>query len=131
MGEELEVPDDVTLPVGDIDAVALALIVDDDAIVEVIVLLNDAEGVPLAVPPKLRELVPDAVIVEERLIVVDPLSLPEGVCDGVCGDVLVPLPVAEPVPLTDELIVGVIESVPLLLLLTDGSAPLVTDDVGD
>ena len=33
---------------------------------------------------------------------------------------LVPLPVAEPVPLTDELIVGVIESVPLLLLLTDG-----------
>ena len=51
MGEELEVPDDVTLPVGDIDVVALALIVDDDVIVEVIVPLNDAEGVPLAVPP--------------------------------------------------------------------------------
>ena len=43
---------------------------------------------------------------------------------------LVPLPVAEPVPLTDELMVGVIESVPLLLLLNDGSAPLVTDEVG-
>ena len=131
MSEEEEVPDDVTLPVGDIDAVALALIVDDDVIVEVIVPLNDAEGVQLDVSPKLRVLVGDAVIVEERLIVVDSLSLPEGVCDGVCDDVLVPLPVAEPVPLTDELIVGVIESVPLLLLLNDGSAPLVTDDVGD
>ena len=65
MGEELEVPDDVTLPVGDIDAVALALIVDDDVIVEVIVPLNDIEGVPLAVPPKLRVLVPDVVIVED------------------------------------------------------------------
>ena len=115
---------------GDIDAVALALIVDDDVIVEVIVPLNDAEGVQLAVSPKLSVLVPDVVIVEERLIVVDSLSLPEGVCDGVCDDVLVPLPVAEPVPLTDELIVGVIESVPLLLLLNDGSAPLVTDEVG-
>ena len=124
------VPDDVTLPVGDIDAVALALIVDDVVIVEVIVPLNDAEGVQLAVSPKLRVLVGDELTVLERLIVVDPLSLPEGVCDGVCDEVLVPLPVAEPVPLTDELIVGVIESVPLLLLLTDGSAPLVTDEVG-
>ena len=43
---------------------------------------------------------------------------------------LVPLPVAEPVPLTDEVIVGVTESVPLLLLLTDGNAPFVTDEVG-
>ena len=124
------VPDDVTLPVGDIDAVALALIVDDDVIVEVIVPLNDAEGVQLAVSPKLRVLVGDELTVLERLIVVDPLSLPEGVCDGVCDDVLEPLPVAEPVPLTDELIVGVTESVPLLLLLTDGNAPFVTDEVG-
>ena len=130
MGEVVEVLDDVTLPVGDIDAVALALIVDDDVIVEVIVPLNDAEGVPLAVSPKLSVLVPDVVIVEERLIVADPLSLPEGVCDGVCDDVLVPEPVDEPVPLTDELSVDVAESVPLLLLLNDGSAPLVTDEVG-
>ena len=42
----------------------------------------------------------------------------------------VPLPVAEPVPLTDELIVDVAESLPLLLLLTDGNAPFVTDEVG-
>ena len=42
-----------------------------------------------------------------------------------------PEPVDEPVPLTDELIVDVIESLPLLLLLTDGNAPLVTDEVGD
>ena len=108
---------------GDIDAVALALIVDDDVIVEVIVPLNDAEGVQLAVSPKLRVLVGDELTVLERLVVADPLSLPEGVCDGVCDDVLVPLPVDEPVPLTDKLIVDVVESVPLLLLLTDDSAP--------
>ena len=131
MGEVVEVPDDVTLPVGDIDAVALALIVDDDVIVEVIVPLNDAEGVPLAVPPKLRELVPDAVIVDERLIVVDPLSLPEGVCDGVCDDVLVAEPVDEPVPLKDALIVDVAESLPLSLPVNDGPAPFVTDAVGE
>ena len=50
---------------GDIEAVALALIVDDDVIVEVIVPLNDAEGVQLAVSPKLRVLVADDVIVED------------------------------------------------------------------
>ena len=50
---------------------------------------------------------------------VDPLLLPVGVCDGVCDDVPVPLPVADPVPLTDELTVDVVESVPVLLLLTE------------
>ena len=53
---------------GDIDAVALALIVDDDVIVEVIVLLNDAEGVQLGVleglDPEVMEVVGEAVIDE-------------------------------------------------------------------
>ena len=75
-----------------------------------IVPLNDLDEFPLAVPPKLRRV---------------------GVRDGVCGDVLKPLPAAESVPLTDELIVDVAESVPLLLLVNDGSAPIVSDDVGD
>ena len=48
---EVEVPDDVLLPVGDIEAVALKLIVDDDVIVGVMVALNDKDGVLLAVPP--------------------------------------------------------------------------------
>ena len=48
---EVEVPDDVPLPVGDIEAVALELIVDDDKIVGVMVALNDKDGVPLAEAP--------------------------------------------------------------------------------
>ena len=44
---------------------------------------------------------------------------------------LVPLPVVELVAVTDKLIVEVVESVPLLLLLIDGNAPIVTEDVGD
>ena len=76
-------------------------------------------------------LVGDIVIVEERLTVVDPLSLPLGVCEAVGDDVLVPLPVSELVPLIDALIVDVVESVPLLLLLSDGNAPIVTEEVGD
>ncbi len=48
---EVEVPDVVALPVGDIEAVALALIVDDGDIVGVMVALNDKDGVLLAVPP--------------------------------------------------------------------------------
>ena len=131
VGEEVVVPDDVALPVGDIEAVALELIVDDGVIGGVAVALNDTEDVPLADSPKLCVLVGVAVTVLDRLIVVDPLLLPVDVCDGVCDDVLVPLPVADPVPLTDELTVDVVESVPVLLLLTDGNAPLVTDEVGD
>ena len=66
------VPDVVPLPVGDNDAVALALIVDDGVIGGAIVALNDTDDVPLAVPPKLRVLV--GVIVIDIFIVVEPLS---------------------------------------------------------
>ena len=76
-------------------------------------------------------LVGDVVIVEERLIVVDPLSLPLGVCEAVGDDVLVPLPVSELVPLIDALIVDVVESVPLSVPVNDGPAPFVTDAVGE
>ena len=48
---EEEVPDVGALPVGDVEAVAFALIVDDDVIVGVMVALNDKDGVLLAVPP--------------------------------------------------------------------------------
>ena len=43
----------------------------------------------------------------------------------------VPEIVALAVGVTDELIVDVDESVPLLLLLNDGNAPIVTEEVGD
>ena len=76
-------------------------------------------------------LVGDVVIVEERLTVVDPLSLPLGVCEAVGDDVLVPLPVGELVPLTVALIVDVVESVPLSLPDMEGPAPFVTDEVGE
>ena len=42
-----------------------------------------------------------------------------------------PLEVGELVDVTDKLIVDVVESVPLLLLLSDGNAPVVTEEVGD
>ena len=129
VGEEVVVPDDVTLPVGDIEAVAIALIVDDDVIVEVTVPLNDIEDVPLADPPTLKVLVGVAVTVLERLILVDPLSLPLCVCDGDVLDVLMLLPVVEPVPLDDALIVDVVESIPLSLDVKDGPAPFVGDVV--
>ncbi len=77
--DEVDVPDDVPLPVGDIEAVALALIVDDDVIVGLMVALNDKDGVMLAVSPKESVLVGVAVTVFDRLTVVDPLSLPLGV----------------------------------------------------
>ena len=128
---EVEVTDDVPLPVGEVEAVALALIVDDDVIVGVMVALNDTDGVLLAEPPTDKELVGVAEIVEERLIVVELLSLPLGVCVGVCDDVLVPLPVHEPVPLTDELIVDVGESLPLSEPDKEGPAPFVTLAVGE
>ena len=88
-------------------------------------------GVLLAEPPTDKVFVGVAVNVEERLIVVDPLSLPVRVCVGVCDDVPVLLPVGEPVPLTDELIVDVDVSVPELLPLNDGPAPFVTLAVGE
>ncbi len=43
---------------------------------------------------------------------------------------LVPLPVVELVAVTDELIVDVVESVPLSEPVSDGNAPLVIDEVG-
>ena len=44
---------------------------------------------------------------------------------------LVPEIVTLAVGVADKLIVDVVESVPLLLLLIDGNAPIVTDEVGD
>ena len=128
---EVEVADDVALPVGVTDAVGLALIVDDGDVVGETVALNDIEGVLLAVSPKERVLVGVTVIVEESVTVVDPLSLLVGVCVGVCDDVLVPLVVDEPVPLTEALIVVDGESVAVSLPVSDGPAPTVTDAVGE
>ncbi len=51
--------------------------------------------------------------------------------EAVCDEVLVQLPVEDIVAVTDKLIVDVVESVPLLLLLSDGNAPVVTEEVGD
>ena len=51
VGEKVVVPDDVALPVGEIEAVALALIVDDGVTGGVAVALNDIEDVPLADSP--------------------------------------------------------------------------------
>ena len=53
------------------------------------------------------------------------------VLDGVISDVAVPEIVALAVGVTDSVIVDVAESVPLLLLLVDGNAPIVTEEVGD
>ncbi len=128
---EVEVPDVVALPVGDIETVALALIVDDDVIVGVMVALNDKDGVLLAVPPTDKELVGVELTVLEILTVVDPLSLPLGVCEAVGDAVLVPLPVVELVAVTDSLAVGVVAPVPLSLLVNEGPAPFVTDAVGE
>ena len=85
----------------------------------------------LAEAPLLSVLVGDVVIVEDREIVVDPLSDPLGVCEAVGDAVLVLVPVVELVAVTDSLPVDVVESVPLLLLLIDGNAPIVTEEVGD
>jgi hypothetical protein len=122
---EVEVADDVPLPVGEGEAVALALIVDDDVIVGVMVALNETDGVLLALPPMLRVLVAVAEIVEERLFVVDPLSLPVGVCVGVCDEVPVPDRVGDEVPLSDAPWDGVAEGVELCAIDFDGG---VSDD---
>ena len=76
MLNEEGVPDVVSLEVGDIEDVALELIVDDGVFGGVTVALNDIDDVPLADPPKLNVLVGVALKVFETLIVVDPLSLP-------------------------------------------------------
>ena len=69
------VPDDVGLPVGEFEDVALELIVDDGVFGGVTVALNDVDDVPLSDPPKLKVLVGVALKVFETLIVVDPLKL--------------------------------------------------------
>ena len=99
--DDEEVPDDVGLPVDVTDAVALELIVDDGVYVGDTVALNDKDEVLLAVAPKLREPVCEAVTVEDRLAAIDSLSLLELVPVGVELDVL------EPVP--DEVLVGLFE----------------------
>ena len=50
---------------------------------------------------------------------------------AVCDAVPVPEIVALAVGVTEELIELVDVSVPLLLLLSDGNAPIVTEEVGD
>ena len=62
---------------------ALALIVDDGVTVGELVALSDTEGVTLGEAPKESVPLGVAVIVDERLIVVDPLSLPLEVCEAV------------------------------------------------
>ena len=90
--DEVPVPETVALAVAVTDGVFKALFVDEGVIGGDTVALNEMEGVPLAVSPVLRVLVGDVVIVVERLIVVEPLSLPVGVCVGVELDVLEPVP---------------------------------------
>ena len=98
-----------------------------------LVAVTDVEIVDVVEPVPLSEPVSDGnaplVIDEVGVLEIDLES--EMVEVGVCDAVLVPLPVEEPVPLTDALIVDVDESVPLSLLLNDGPAPLVTDAVGE
>ena len=91
----------VALAVGVTDGVCKALIVDDGVIGEETVALTDIDGELLAVPPVLRVLVGDVVIVGERLATIDLLSLPELVPDGVELEVLEPVPDDELVGLFD------------------------------
>ena len=117
--EAVPVGEGVTGGVG--EAVSVMVVVADDE--------KDGDGVPLAEPPRVNVVVDDAVIALERLAVVDPLSLPDGVCVGV--------PELDPVPeLVDEL-VGVALPVPVadtldesdMLGVNEELAPNVTDGV--
>ena len=105
----------VPLPVGEPVPLTDALIVDVD------------ESVPLSEPDKEGPAPLVTLAVGER----DTDFETEVVEVGVCDAVLVPLPVDEPVPLTDELIVDVVDSVPLSELVNDGPAPFVTLAVGE
>ena len=93
--DEVPVPETVALAVAVTDGVFKALFVDEGVIGGDTVALNEMEGVPLAEPPILSELVGVAVIVDDRLVVVELLSLPVGDCVDVCDDVLEPVPVEE------------------------------------
>ena len=95
------VPEIVALAVGVTDGVFKALIVDDGVIDGDTVALKEMEGVPLAEPPMLSELVGVAVIVVDKLAAIEKLSLPVFVPVGVELEVL------EPVP--EEELVGLLE----------------------
>ena len=114
---ELGVCDDVEVPVPVGDLVPLT----DSLAVEV------DESVPLSEPDKEGPAPFVTLAVGERVtdFVIDVVEL------GVCDEVLVPLPVGEPVPLTDSLAVEDDESVPLSLPVNDGPAPIVTLAVGE
>ena len=103
----MTVPDIVALDVGDPDGVFKALIVDEGVIEGVNVELNDFEGVTLAVPPVLKELV--GVSVNDAVIVatIDSLSLLELEPVGVELGVLEPVPDADEVGLVDGEVEGV------------------------
>ena len=85
---------------------------------------------PLALPPVLRVVVGVALTVVDRLCVLEELSDPEGVCDGVMDGVPVPLPVVVDVGVTERLSVDVVLLVPLSEPVELGLAPRVTDAVG-
>ena len=103
----MPVPDIVALAVGVTDGVFKALIVDDGVIGGETVALNEIEGVPLALPPKLSEFVGVADIVVDKLAAIEPLSLPVLVPDGVTLEVLEPVPEEELVGLMEGEFVGV------------------------
>lgn len=109
--DAVTVPDILEVAVGDTEGVFKELIVDDGVIGGDAVALNDFEGVPLADPSKLRVLVGDVVMVDDKLVVVEPLSLPLGVEDGVNAAVGVPELVLLIVSVAEELKLLVIDAV--------------------
>ena len=98
----------------------------DNEFVVVIDALCDDDGVPLALPPAESVVVGDALTVVDKLRVLDELSDPDGVCDGVTEDVTVPVPVPVGVGVTERLCVDVDELVPLSEPVLLGLAPVVT-----
>ena len=89
------------------------------------------EGVPLAEAPMDRVVDGVAVAVLERLSVVDPLSLPDGVCVGVHEFDGVSVQVGEVDPDGVEDSVVVVEPVPESDPVFEELAPVVSDAVGD
>ncbi len=130
VGDGVPVVDTVGVPVDVLVGVGSAVAVEEVVPDGETVAERETDGVPLAVPP--TEIVAEgvALTVFERLRVVDPLSDPVGVCDGVIDDVPVPLPVRVAVGVTDRLVVDVALSVPLSLPVLLGLAPRVTLAVG-
>jgi hypothetical protein len=102
----------------------------DNEFVDDEVAVADDDGVPLAEPPIDKVVVGVAVTVVERLIVGDPLSLPDGVCDGVREPEPVPdsVGVGEPVGVEDS--VAVVDPVREFDPEIEELAPNVTEAVG-